>query len=104
MAKLNPIHDLVLIDPAPPPRRSAVLEVVEYARPVETAGTVIGIGPEVRAVPLGAKVVFAASSGQEVAWGRDRTFILLREAEVLAVLVPDVDVTDSPPDVEGAAV
>lgn len=97
--RVKPIRDQVLIQPVPPPPMSTVLEVVTGRR-AETRGTVIGVGPDVREVTLGDRVLFAETAGQEVVV-LDRTYLLMPEADVLAVCVPESDVSDTPVDVEG---
>jgi len=92
---VHPIGARVLVRPAPPPRRSTVLDVVEAVPPVPTSGQVVALGrrqtcgrcgaPAPASVVVGDVVLFAPSAGQEVRVG-GRDYVLLEAADVLAVI------------------
>lgn len=91
---LRPVGSRLLVAPDAPPKRSALLETVEYARPAETSGRVVALGrrflceacgtARTPRVQLGDRVVFSAVVGQDVALGPEH-YVMLDEGDVLAV-------------------
>ena len=78
--RLQPLQDYILVRLLPEPARSTVLVVLSSpsrAQPAE----VVAVGPEVRDVKPGEKVLVSKLAGQEVG---DR--VILREESVLAWL------------------
>ena len=92
---VRPVGTRVLVVPDPPPRRSAVIDTIEYAPALETSGRVVGLGQRrlcercgaARAPSLhvGDRVLFSHVSGQDVTIG-DRRYLMLDEQDVLAVV------------------
>lgn len=77
---LQPLQDYVLVTLLPEPPRSTLLHVIALpsrAQPAE----VVAVGPEVRDVKAGERVLVSRLAGQEVG---DK--VLLREESVLAWL------------------
>src|SRR2546422_4626776 len=79
---VEPVRDLVLIRPEPPKGlRSSLLEVVDFTPKAAVRGVVLAVGPEVRDVQVGQRVLFSKLQGYEV-----MGYILLAESAVLATL------------------
>ena len=92
---LRPVGTRVLVVPDPVPKRSDLIETVEYVTPLETSGRVVGLGRAFvcdtcgarRASPLrvGDRVVFSHVAGQDVTLG-DQRYLMLDEGDILAVV------------------
>jgi co-chaperonin GroES (HSP10) len=55
---LKPLQDFVLIQVDDTPKKNGALEVVEEWKSLPPTGTVLAIGPDVKAVKVGDKVQF----------------------------------------------
>lgn len=79
---------LVALEDEAPPANGGLVAVVRLARPASTYARVVAVGPEVRDVRVGAKVVISRLQGIEIGDGQ----LLLPESAVLA-LEPNDDAT-----------
>src|SRR2546422_10307665 len=67
---VEPVRDLVLIRPEPPKGlHSSLLEVVDFTPKAAVRGVVLAVGPEVRDVRMGQRVVFSRLQGYQVEIG-----------------------------------
>ena len=77
-----PVRDLLVVAPeAPKQLSSTLIEVVDLTPKNAFRGTVLAVGPEVRDVRVGQRVLFSRLQGTEV-MGR----IVLSESAILATV------------------
>ena len=82
---MTPIGALVLICPTPYPTETASgLALAEQWKP-EQSGEIVAIGPRVKELRPGQTAIFSWQIGQELCLN-DQRYLVMREADVLAVL------------------
>jgi len=83
------LRNKVLIDPDPQPETSGSILMPQYREWVATSGTVLDVGPLVRDLVAGDRVVFSPDVGTRVTEGQ-REYLLLLDEDVDAVVLPGV--------------
>ena len=93
---LKPLADRVIVEPMEQEEKTALgIILPETAKEKPQKGTVVAVGPGARddkgkVTPLDVKVgdvvIFARYAGTEVKLGTDKTVLILRESDVLAVV------------------
>ena len=93
---LKPLADRVIVEPIEQEEKTALgIILPETAKEKPQKGTVVAVGPGARDekgkvtpldVQVGDVVIFARYAGTEVKLGTDKTVLILRESDVLAVV------------------
>lgn len=83
MSNINAVDDVVVVEKVDPPTGSALLLVIT-GDPECMYGDVVSVGPNVRDVAVGDRVVAPFWSGAEY-----RGHVYLREDEILGVVVDE---------------
>jgi len=93
---LKPLADRVIVEPMEQEEKTALgIILPETAKEKPQKGTVVAVGPGARddqgkVTPLDVKVgdvvIFARYAGTEFKLGTDKTVLILRESDVLAVV------------------
>jgi co-chaperonin GroES (HSP10) len=81
--KVEPLGAYCVVRPAPPTPYAGKVIAVELTPRAALRGTVLAVGPEVRDVRVGQRVLFSRLQGLEVEVGEP--VVLLLESAVLAV-------------------
>lgn len=83
--EVRPLGDRVIVRRDPPPPREGLVVVPEIAKKPQRACTVLTVGPLVRELIPGDRVMTRLGCGREIEWDGEN-LLVLREEEILGVL------------------